>query len=100
MTQWANLVGYQLVWFAAVCGAGHGWTWPALVTMVLFAAWQLAVSRQRAADMRLVGIAILLGAALDGALNAGGVLHYAAGAAALPPAGHRCGFSRCGSPSP
>jgi len=87
VTQWANLVGYQVVWFAAVCGAGRGWTWPALVTMALFAAWQLAVSSQRAADVRLVSIAILLGVVLDGALNAGGVLRYAASAATLPPGG-------------
>ena len=28
MKFWASLIGYQLVWFAAVIGAGHGLAWP------------------------------------------------------------------------
>lgn len=87
MTRWANFAGYQLVWFAAVCGASRGWTWPALLALALFAAWQLAVSAERTADVRLVGAAVLLGVVLDGGLSASGVLHYAAGTAALPPGG-------------
>jgi Protein of unknown function (DUF2878) len=87
MTRWTNFVGYQLVWFAAVWGASRGWTWPAVLAVAVFAAWQLAVSAQRAADARLAGVAMLTGVVLDGVFSATGVLHYAAGAPALPPGG-------------
>jgi hypothetical protein len=87
MSRWANFAGYQLVWFAAVCGASRGLTWPALLVMALFAAWQLSVSPSRTADLRLVAAALLMGAVLDGAFSASGVLHYAARSAALPPGG-------------
>ena len=87
MTSWANFAGYQLVWFAAVCGASRGRIWPALLAMSVFATWQLAVSESRAADLRLVGTAVLLGSLLDGVLNTSGVLHYVSGSPALPAGG-------------
>lgn len=87
MTRWANFVGYQLVWFAAVCGAARGAYWPAVLAVVLFASWQLAISAQRGPDARLAGVAVLTGVVLDGLLSATGVLHYAAGAPAVPPGG-------------
>jgi Protein of unknown function (DUF2878) len=87
MTQVANFVGYQLVWFAAVCGASRGWSWPAVLAMAVFAGWQLSVSGQRTVDVRLAGAAVVAGVALDGILSASGIVHYAASAAALPPGG-------------
>lgn len=87
MGTWANFVGYQLVWFAAVLGAARGWTWPAVLALGLFAAWQLRASRVRKSDVRLVGAALVCGALLDGLLRSTGVLGYAAGALALPSGG-------------
>jgi hypothetical protein len=87
MSRWANFAGYQLVWFAAVCGASRGLTWPALLVMALFGAWQLSVSPSRTADLRLVAAALAMGVVLDGVFSASGVLHYAARAVALPPGG-------------
>ena len=87
MSQWANFAGYQFVWFAAVCGASRGLTWPALLAMAFFAAWQLRVSQSRTADLRLSGIALLMGVLLDGTLNASGLLHYTARSMELPAGG-------------
>ncbi len=87
MIWWPNFAGYQLVWFAAVYGASRGATWPALLAAAIFAAWQLAVSESRAADLRLVGAALPMGVLLDGVLSASGVVHYAAHSAALPAGG-------------
>ena len=82
-----NIVGYQAVWFLAVYGAGAGRVWPALLAAALFALWQLAVSRERAADLRLIGMALALGMLIDGALARSGLLVYASAAPALPPHG-------------
>jgi hypothetical protein len=82
-----NIAGYQAVWFLAVYGAAAGRVWPALLAAALFALWQLAVSRERAADLRLIGMALALGMLIDGALARSGLLAYASAAPALPPRG-------------
>jgi len=87
MSSIANFVGYQAVWLCAVYGAGAQRTWPALAGLAVFGAAQLALSRRRATDLRLIGCALLLGAALEGALAWSGWLAYAAPEPALPPGG-------------
>ncbi len=87
MRFWANLIGYQLVWFCAVIAAGHGWAWPGPLAFALFAGWQLANSRHRAADLQLIATAVLLGVLLDGTLALKGWCVYATSAPALPGGG-------------
>lgn len=87
MNFWANLIGYQLVWFCTVIGAGHGMAWPGLAALVLFAAGQITVSDRRDAEWRLMVAAVLVGALLDGTLSGTGLLRYAAPWPALPPGG-------------
>lgn len=77
MNFWISLIGYQLVWFAAVIGAGHGRTWPALLGLALYAAWQFTHSAGRAIDLKLVATALLLGGVLDGGLIHFGLARYA-----------------------
>lgn len=43
MKFWVSLIGYQLVWFAAVIGASRGLAWPGVLGMLVFATSQLAV---------------------------------------------------------
>ena len=43
MKFWVSLIGYQLVWFAAVIGAGHGLAWPGIAGMLLYAAQALNI---------------------------------------------------------
>lgn len=84
---WSNLVGYQLVWFATVVGAGRGLTWPALAATAVFAAWQLSVASRRGLELRLAATALALGVMLEGGLAASGLLRYGAATPALPEGG-------------
>ena len=88
MKFWASLIGYQLVWFAAVIGAGRGLAWPGIVGMLLYAACQLAAARHYKADLSLMATAIVLGLLVDGGLIRTGLASYAAPwpSAALAPA--------------
>lgn len=84
---WSNLAGYQLVWFAAVIGAGRGVAWPAALAAVLFVAWQLALSPRRGRELRLLVLALGLGLLIDGGLSLSGLARYATPAPALPAGG-------------
>jgi hypothetical protein len=75
---WITLVAYQLVWFVAVIGAGHGSGWPGVLAATLFAAWRLAVSRQRAVELRLAAVALVLGLVLEAVWTGSGLVRYAA----------------------
>jgi hypothetical protein len=61
----ANLVGFQLVWVAAVFGAAQGLWWPGVFALLLFAGWQLGVNRDWRSDAMLVAIAAVAGFAID-----------------------------------
>lgn len=88
MKFWASLIGYQLVWFAAVIGAGHGLAWPGVAGMLLYAACQLATARHYKADLSLMVTAIVLGLLVDGGMIRAGLASYGAAwpSAALAPA--------------
>jgi hypothetical protein len=76
VSTWTNLIGYQLVWFTTVIGAGHGLSWPALAALGVYATWQLGRSRERKTDAALMATAILLGLILDGGLLHFGLTEY------------------------
>lgn len=78
MKFWLNLIGYQLVWFAAVIGAEHGVVWPGVPGMLLFAGSQLALSGHRRADLALMAVALVLGFVMDGGMIRAGFATYAA----------------------
>jgi hypothetical protein len=71
-------IAYELVWFAAVIGAGHGRVWPGVCAAALFIAWRLTVSQHRAIEARLLGLALIIGAALETCWVRTGLIHYAA----------------------
>lgn len=77
MNFWISLIGYQVVWFAAVIGAGRGLVWPAVLGMLIYAAWQLTHSLQWLVDLKLMTTAVALGLLLDGVLLHAGWLTYA-----------------------
>lgn len=74
----ANALGFQLVWFSAVAGAGNGLPWAGPACAVVFAAAMLAWGGQREQDLRLLVVALPLGIALDSGFAATGWLDYAA----------------------
>ncbi len=76
MKVWANAIGYQLVWFAAVWGAASGHWWIAPLALVPFAAWYLSRPGGRI-DAWLIPVAMLLGIALDSTLAASDLVAYA-----------------------
>lgn len=76
MTFWGNLIGYQVVWFAIVIGAGQGWPWPGVVAALAFVTWQ-SWGAQRTLALRLVAASLASGLLIDGALAASGLLAYA-----------------------
>jgi len=88
MKFWISLIGYQLVWFAAVIGAEHGLVWPGVIGMLVYAACQLVAVRHYKTDLSLMATAIVMGFLLDGGLIRAGLASYATPwpSAALAPA--------------
>ena len=78
MTTLLTFIAYELVWFAAVIGAGRGQAWPGVCAGTLFVAWRLAISRRRAIEVRLFALALLIGAALETCWVQAGLIRYAA----------------------
>ena len=84
MRFWANLVGYQLVWFGVVIFAARGLPWLSVALASGFVLAQWTVSRQQASDARLLLCAVACGVVLDGLLAGTGLLRYASPAPGLP----------------
>ncbi len=81
MNLWINAILYQATWFTAIAGAGRGWWWAGPAALTVFAFWQLAVSRQRRADIILLLCTAAVGFVIDSMFADTGLLHYAS---ALP----------------
>lgn len=88
MKFWGNLIGYQIVWFSAVIGAGRGLWWPGVSAAAIFVTLHFALCRQtpaqRAVDLRLMSVALVCGLIMDGGLARSGLVDYAADPLALP----------------
>lgn len=78
MKSWLpNLLGFQIVWLAAVAGAGMGLWWSGVLALLVFATLQLAFSARRGADLRLMGAAAAIGLLLDSAWIWSGLVVFA-----------------------
>lgn len=78
MKSWLpNLLGFQIVWLAAVAGAGKGLWWSGVLALAVFATLQLTFSARRAADLRLMGAAATVGLLLDSAWIWTGLVDFA-----------------------
>lgn len=73
-----NALLFQVVWFAAVIGAGYGHAWPGVLAVAVFAAVTLRHRETRASDLRLTACAALAGGVLDSVFVNAGLLRYAA----------------------
>lgn len=62
-----NAILFQVGWFACVLGAARGapWTWIGLATVGAIAAWHVARARKPAAELRLLLLALLVGAVFE-----------------------------------
>jgi len=75
---WLNIILYQTTWLIAIVGAAHGLWWAGPAALVVFATWQLSVSRQRRADVVLLVSMAVIGFTVDSTLVRAGLLGYAA----------------------
>lgn len=73
----ANAIGFQLVWFATVAGAGHGMAWAGPLAAIVFAGWVLSDVRTRSADLWLLLRALPIGYVSDSLWVACGWMHFA-----------------------
>ena len=78
MKFWLSLVGYQLVWLAAVSGAARGLAWPGILGMLVYAACQLGAAHHYKTDLWLMATAIMMGLLFDSGLIHAGLARYAA----------------------
>lgn len=84
MASWANLLGYQAIWFVAVWSAGQGRPWIGMLACAVFIAWQWLVSAVRMADGRALLAALACGWVIEGVARIGGLLAHASPQPALP----------------
>jgi hypothetical protein len=73
-----NFAAFQLVWFLSLQGAGSGRHWQGSLAFLAFLGLQLALSAERAADVRLALCAAACGLVLDTLYVQAGLLDYAA----------------------
>jgi Protein of unknown function (DUF2878) len=74
-----NFVAFQLGWFACVVGAARGWpvTGTAIATVIV--AWHIVRAARPAEELKLIVVALLLGALWDSSLSALGLLDFTSG---------------------
>lgn len=78
---WPNLRNYialQLLWLAAVSGAGRGSWWAAPLALAVFAALHFGLHWQARGDAALMMGALVLGGAVDSVMAGSGLLRYTA----------------------
>lgn len=78
MNAWIEFAAYQAVWFVAVIAAGHGHAWPGTLAAAAFVAAQWLLAPRRVGMAMLLGLALLIGALVDGALALSGWARYSA----------------------
>jgi hypothetical protein len=77
MRFYANLFGYQAVWWVSMLAAAKGLPWIGVAGAVVFVLAQWVASGTRSSDARLVACALLMGIVIDGFLGNSGLLRYA-----------------------
>ena len=74
-----NFVVFQAGWFACVAGAAHGWPWAGTAATAAIVAWHTARAASPAQELKLMAVAVLIGALWDSALTSLGWLAFASG---------------------
>ncbi len=75
-----NFIAFQIGWFACVWGAAHDMAVAGTVVAALVVALHLFCAARPGEELKLVAAAILIGALLDSAVLATGVLQFHTGA--------------------
>jgi hypothetical protein len=77
-----NVALFQAGWLACVLGAAHGLPWAGVAAAAGVVAWHLMRARRAAEELKLVALAVAVGALSDSALAASGWVEFAPAAAA------------------
>jgi hypothetical protein len=77
-----NLLLFQVGWFAGVLGAAHGLPWAGVAVAAGIAAWHLWQARRPGQELKLLVLAMAVGAAFETALVQLGWLRFDGGALA------------------
>jgi Protein of unknown function (DUF2878) len=82
LTLFLNVALFQAGWFACVLAAAQGLPWAGVAAAAAIVAWHALRARQPAQELKLIGLALLVGAFADSALAASGWIVFAPDAAA------------------
>ncbi|HEY0230295.1 MAG TPA: DUF2878 domain-containing protein [Dokdonella sp.] len=74
---WINAIVFEIVWLAAVGGAGHGLWWAGPLALSVFFGYQVRASPLARADGMLVALACAVGFLADSMLALSGLVGYA-----------------------
>ena len=80
-----HLAFYQVTWFAAIMGGAAMAVWPGLLAGGLMLALHVALSQRRVATLNRLAQATLIGAVVDMALMASGMVSFTGCACLTPP---------------
>lgn len=75
----ANIIAFQIGWFACVLGAAHGYALEGALVALAIVAAHIALAERPGREFALVAVAAATGAAADSLLAASGWLRYDAG---------------------
>lgn len=75
----ANIVLFQIGWFACVLGAANGLAWTGSVIALAIAGLHLWFAQQARVELQLLLIAVALGFAWDSAITAAGLIAFTSG---------------------
>lgn len=84
-----NVGGNQMVWFVAVIAASHDHGWPGVLAAAVFVGVHVFTAACPRVELKLVGLALVCGVAVDGIAASQGWLRYAVPlthGGAIPPA--------------
>ena len=81
---WLNLAAFQVAWFATVLGASNGLPWLGPMAVLVALGLYLVQTRQRAAALRLLLAAALVGLVVEHALFFAGFIRYPGDPAWVP----------------
>jgi len=74
-----NFVLFQLAWLACIRAAALGWPLTGALCVAAVAAWHLRMAARPRPEALLIALSMALGAVVDSALLAGGLIHYTSG---------------------
>jgi len=71
-----NVAAFQLGWFACVLGAAHGWPWAGVAVAMVVVALHLSRAALPLEELKLIALALLIGALWDSLLVKLGWIAY------------------------